>query len=155
MSKEGERKEFENSWMDYFEWLHFWKKKSIYCFGYISCFSEEPRFVLSFSSYTGLHILLYSWLCPFFSKIFFLKSSNVLCCREDTQKKHCGYFFLLTYILNQSWNWAQFYRESCGLQHIISFVFGWKRRHELENSTRGEWRPQVALLIIMYSNMCI
>lgn len=69
------------------------KKKSIYCFGYISCFSEEPRFVLSFSSYTGLHILLYSWLCPFFSKFFFLKSSNVLCCREDTQKNPLWIFF--------------------------------------------------------------
>lgn len=70
------------------------KKNQCIVLATFSCFSEDLKFWWNYSFYTGLHILLYSWLCPFFSKQIFLKSNNVLlCCRDDTQENHCGYFF--------------------------------------------------------------
>lgn len=103
----------------------------VYCFGYSSVFFRGTCIC---TNYTGLYILLYT--------CFFLKkSNNVVFSVERTHQKNCEYWSLLTYLLNLSWNWAQFYTESCGFQYVIPFVFGWKRGHELENSMRRECSP--------------
>lgn len=92
----------------------------------------------------------------FLQQTIFKKAIMFFFSVERTHKKsYSEYFFLLTCLLNLSWGWARFYTESCAFQHVRSFVFGWKRGHELENSMRRDWRPQVAFLLVMYWKICI